>query len=73
MSQCAAMALSLPGGVEGPAAGLSQQAGLKLGAVWPWERTVGRQAAPTTTGRIGTARRYGSGKRDEKVYVRNQW
>lgn len=29
-------------------------------------------AALTTTGRIGTARRSGSGKRDEKVYVRNQ-
>jgi hypothetical protein len=30
------------------------------------------RAAPTTTGRTGTARRSGSGKRDEKVYVRNQ-
>ena len=29
-------------------------------------------AALTTTGRTGTARRSGSGKRDEKVYVRNQ-
>jgi hypothetical protein len=29
-------------------------------------------AALTTTGRIGTTRRSGSGKRDEKVYVRNQ-
>jgi hypothetical protein len=29
-------------------------------------------AALTTTGRIGTARRSGSGKRDETVYVRNQ-
>jgi hypothetical protein len=29
-------------------------------------------AAPTTTGRAGTARRLGSGKRDGKVYVRNQ-
>jgi len=29
-------------------------------------------AAPTTTGRIGTARRSGSGKQDGKVYVRNQ-
>jgi hypothetical protein len=34
--------------------------------------TVG--AAPTTTGRVGTARRSGSGKRDRTVYVcRNQW
>ena len=31
-------------------------------------------AAPTTTGRAGTARRLGSGKQDRKVYVcRNQW
>ena len=29
-------------------------------------------AASTTTERVGTARRSGSGKRDEKVYVRNQ-
>jgi len=29
-------------------------------------------AALTTTGRAGTARRRGSGKRDEKVYERNQ-
>jgi hypothetical protein len=29
-------------------------------------------AALTTTGRIGTARRSGSDKRDETVYVRNQ-
>jgi hypothetical protein len=29
-------------------------------------------AALTTTGRIGTARRSGFGKQDEKVYVRNQ-
>jgi hypothetical protein len=31
-------------------------------------------AAPTTTGRVGTARRPGSGKQDGKVYeCRNQW
>lgn len=30
------------------------------------------RAALTTTGRVGTARRPGSGKRDEKVYERNQ-
>jgi hypothetical protein len=29
-------------------------------------------AAPTTTGRVGTARRPGSGKQDGKVDVRNQ-
>ena len=31
-------------------------------------------AAPTTTGRVGTVRRPGSGKRDGEAYVcRNQW
>jgi hypothetical protein len=30
-------------------------------------------AALTTTGRAGTARRHGPGKRDEKVHARNQW
>ena len=30
-------------------------------------------AAPTTPGRAGTARQLGPGKRDGKVYVRNQW
>jgi hypothetical protein len=31
-------------------------------------------AAPTTPGRVGTARRLGSGKQDGKVYERrNQW
>jgi hypothetical protein len=35
--------------------------------------TPGRVGAVlTTTGRVGTARRRGSGKRDEKVYERNQ-
>ena len=29
-------------------------------------------AAPTTPGRVGTARRRGSGQQDEKVYARNQ-
>ena len=45
----------------------------KLGAAYPVE-TDGhrRQAAPTTTGRASTVRWSGSGKRDGKVYVRNQ-
>jgi hypothetical protein len=30
------------------------------------------EAALTTTGRTGTARRFGSGKRDREAYVRNQ-
>jgi len=33
---------------------------------------IGWKAAPTTTGRAGTARRLGSGKQDGKAYVRNQ-
>jgi hypothetical protein len=45
---------------------------LKLGAVRPWRREGGREAAPTTTGRVSTARWLGSGKRDGKAYVRNQ-
>src|SRR5215218_1777801 len=40
---------------------------LKLGAAWPWKRRVWVGAAPTTTGRAGTARRSGSGERDGKV------
>ena len=47
---------------------------LKLGAVRPWRRRGGWQAAPTTTGRVGTARQPGPGKQDGKVYeCRNQW
>jgi len=48
---------------------------VKLGAAYPVETDgYGWQAAPTTTGRVGTARRPGSGKRDGKVYgCRNQW
>jgi len=36
------------------------------------ETPGGWGAVLTTTGRVGTARRRGSGKRDEKVYERNQ-
>jgi hypothetical protein len=42
---------------------------LKLEAVRPWRHRAGRQAASTTTGRVGTARRPGPGKRDGEVYV----
>jgi hypothetical protein len=35
-------------------------------------RRGGREAVLTTTGRVGTARRRGSGKQDEKVHERNQ-
>jgi hypothetical protein len=45
----------------------------KLGAAYPVETDGnGRQAAPTTTGRASTVRWSGSGKRDGKVYERNQ-
>jgi hypothetical protein len=44
---------------------------LKLGAAEPGGAGEAG-AAPTTTGRAGTARRCGSGKRDEKAYERNQ-
>ncbi len=45
----------------------------KLGAAFPVETDgYGWQAAPTTTGRARTVRWPGSGKRDGKVYERNQ-
>lgn len=41
---------------------------LKLGAVRVLGvQDFGREAAPTTPGRVGTVRRSGSGKQDEKV------
>jgi hypothetical protein len=47
---------------------------LTLGAAGPWMRRGGWQAALTTTGRVGTTRRLGSGKQDGKVYeCRKQW
>ena len=46
---------------------------LKLGAAYPVGTDgYGWQAAPTTTGRVSTVRWLGSGKRDGKVYERNQ-
>ena len=52
-------------------AGLSQQGGEAGGSLS--RETPGRVgAALTTPGRAGTARWSGSGKRDGKVYVRNQ-
>ena len=58
---------------EDSAVGLSQQPDEAGGS-----RTLGTQgevgAAPTTTGRVGTARRPGSGKQDGEAYeCRNQW
>ena len=51
------------GGMRGPAVGLSQQSGEAEGSLIP-EVRGGWEAALTTTGRAGTARRSGSGKRD---------
>jgi hypothetical protein len=45
---------------------------VKLRAADPQRRAGRWQAALTTTGRAGTARRCGSGKRDETPYERNQ-
>src|SRR6266542_3154065 len=59
--------------MQGPAAGLSQQTAEAEGSLTSEARgRVG--AALTTTGRVGTARRPGSGKQDEKVQrAVNQW
>ena len=65
---CATRREAIGQGCKGPAASLSQQAGEAGGSL-----TLGVQgrvgAAPTTTGRVGTARRPGPGKQDGKVYV----
>jgi hypothetical protein len=55
-----------PGGMEGPAAGLSQQAGEAEGSLFR-EAPERVGAALTKPGRAGTARRPGPGERDEKV------
>jgi hypothetical protein len=62
-----------PGGMEGPTCGRSQQAA-EAGGSLTLEAPGWVGAASTTTGRVGTARRPGSGKRDGEVYeCRNQW
>jgi hypothetical protein len=62
-----------PGGMKGPPAARRSRS-LKLEAVLPWRHRAGRKAASTTTGRVGTARRPGPGKRDGEVHAcRNQW
>lgn len=58
--------------MKGSASGLSQQAGEAGGSPTGRNVLVGWKAAPTTTGRPSTARWVGPGKRDGKVYVRNQ-
>lgn len=45
---------------------------MKLRAAEFRRRGMRWEAALTTPGRTGTARRYGFGKRDGKLYVRNQ-
>jgi hypothetical protein len=62
-----------PGGMQGPTAGLSQQAGEAGGSlILEAQGKVG--AAPTTTRRVGTARRLGLGKQGGKVqHDVNQW
>ena len=63
---------SLPGGDERTPP-LAHRSGLVEAEGSLTAETRGRVgAALTTTGRVGTARRPGSGKRDEKVYERNQ-
>ena len=59
-------ALSDRVGCKGPPAACRSRP-LKLGAAQAQEARVRAGAAPTTTGRAGTARRPGSGKRDGKV------
>jgi len=60
-----------PGGVKGPTPGQSQLAGEAEDSL-SREAPVRAGAVLTTTGRPGTTRRAGSGKRDGKVYVRNR-
>jgi transposase len=63
---------SRPGGDERTPP-LARRSGLVEAEGSPTAETRGRVgAALTTTGRVGTTRRPGSGKRDEKVYERNQ-
>ncbi len=54
-------------GCETPTAGCRSSL-WKRRAAWTRSRGRGWEAALTTTGRAGTARRCGSGKRDEKVH-----
>ena len=59
--------------MEGPTFGLSQQVA-EAGGSLTLETQGQVGAAPTTTGRAGTARRLGPGKQDGTVYeCRNQW
>jgi hypothetical protein len=61
-----------PGRGEGTLPPVCRSRLVKLRAADPRRRAGRWQAALTTTGRAGTARRCGSGKRDETPYERNQ-
>ncbi|MFV2103670.1 hypothetical protein [Micromonospora sp. LOL_024] len=65
-------ASSIRAGMEGPRRRSVAADRLKLGAAVSRGRGMRWEAAPTTPGRAGTARRCGFGKRDEKLYARNQ-
>lgn len=59
--------------MRGPSGGSSQRPA-EAGGSLTWETPARAGAAPTTTERVGTARRPGSGKRDGTAYeCRNQW
>ena len=59
-------------GGERPAPPGRRSGPVKLTAARAGRRRWGWEAAVTKSGRVGTARRLGSGERDGEVYVRNQ-
>lgn len=63
---------SIRAGMKGPRLRSVAADRMKLGAAAFRGRGMWWEAAPTKPGRAGTARRCGFGKRDEKLYVRNQ-
>jgi hypothetical protein len=65
-------ALGIEGGAR-PSRRAVAAAWQELSAVRSGRRRGGREAALTKPGRPGTARRAGSGERDQTVYERNQW
>ncbi len=64
-------ALGIEGGARPPRQAVAA-AWQELSAVRSGRRRGGREAALTKPGRFGTARRAGSGERDQTVYERNQ-
>ena len=65
-------ALGIEGGARPPRRAVAA-AWQELSAVRAGRCRGGREAALTKPGRPGTARRAGSGERDQTVYERNQW